>query len=323
MLKGSGIGTAIEHQRQALELVDIEVTRSHREKFDIIDINTIGPRAAYVAHKMRWKGVPVVMHTHTTAEDFANSFKFSNQLAPRLKGYLKYFYNQADMLISPTSYARDRVTGYGVNAKAMEVISNGVDTESFRYDLNLRESFRNMHGMQGVCVYSVGHVFKRKGVLDFLRLAREFPENEFMWIGRVYKNLVGSDIMSAVDNRPDNVRFTGYVKDVVAANCAGDIFLFPSYCENQGIAILEAACCAQAMIVRDIPAYDGWLIDGENCLMVKDEEGFKRHLERLIEDEDLRARLGKNAHKMSADHSLKIVGKQLRNAYESVLEAAL
>ena len=185
LLRGSGIGTAVNQQIRALDYVDVLTTKSHREKFDIIDINTIGPRSAYVAHKMRWKGIPVVMHTHTTAEDFKDSFMFSDKLAPRLKNYLSYFYSQADMLISPTEYARRVVEGYGVKTKNARVVSNGVDTDLFVFDQRLREEFRISHRMSGICVYCVGHVFKRKGVVDFLELANKFKDKSFTWFGRI------------------------------------------------------------------------------------------------------------------------------------------
>jgi len=318
ILKGSGIGTAIDHQKKALELAGVQVTRKHRDSYDLIDINTIGPRSAYVAHKMRWKGRPVVMHTHTTAEDFADSFKFSNKIAPSLRGYLKYFYEQADMLISPSHYTRGIVEGYGVT-RPIKVVSNGVDAEAFRFDQGLRDKFRKSRGLSGIVPYSVGHVFKRKGVLDFIDMAEAMADTTFMWVGRVYKDLVGADVVKMVEKKPDNAIFTNYVKDVVAANCAGDIFLFPSYCENQGIAILEAACCERPLLVRDIPVYEGWLIHDRNCMKATDTEEFLDCLKKLRDDGALRDRLGQAAYEMSGEHSLERVGKQLAKAYETLL----
>lgn len=318
MLKGSGIGSAIEHQRKSLELNGVEVTRSHRDKFDLIDINTIGPRSAYVAQKMRWKGIPVVMHTHTTVEDMKDSFKFSTRLAPKLRKYLRFFYDQADLLISPSEYTREVVRGYGVE-RDIKVISNGVDFDRFTMDEDARNRYRKKYGLEGIVPFTVGHVFKRKGVLEFMDVAKEFPDNKFIWVGRTYKDLGGKEVKNIVENPPANVMFTGYVRDIVAAYCCGDIFLFPSWCENQGISILEAAACGHPLLLRDLPTYEGWLEDGVNCLKAGDNDEFKRKLKALIEDEGLRSELGEKALEMAREHRLEFIGAELKHAYETVL----
>jgi 1,2-diacylglycerol-3-alpha-glucose alpha-1,2-glucosyltransferase len=318
VLKGSGIGSAIDQQEKALRLNGVEVTRNPSDEYDLLDINTIGPRSAYYAHKMRWNGVPLVIHTHTTVEDLKDSFKFSTKLAPKMRSYLRYFYAQADLVISPTEYTRNVIRSYGVH-RITRVISNGVDTDAFRFDARLREEYRKLYGLEGQVPYSVGHIFKRKGVLDFLQLARNFPDVKFMWAGRNYKDLVGADIKRAVKNKPENVTFTGYVKDIAGAYCAGDIFIFPSWCENQGISILEAAACKRPLIVRDLPTYDGWLQDGVNCLIAKDNAEFADHIRRLLEDKRLRNKLANGAYHMSREHTLKKIGAQLKQAYETLM----
>jgi glycosyltransferase involved in cell wall biosynthesis len=110
------------------------------------------------------------------------------------------------------------------------------------------------------------------------------------------------------------------VKDVVAANLAGDIFMFPSYCENQGIAILEAAACEKPLIVRDLPVYERWLKEGENCLKAKDNAEFEEYVRSLLEDDITRLKLAKAAKKMSEEHDLKVVGKKLITTYEKAME---
>ncbi len=317
-LGGSGIGTAIDYQKKALELNGVEVTRNPRDRFDLIDINTIGPASFYLAHRMRSKNVPTVIHTHTTAEDAKDSFRFSTKIAPQLKWYLKKLYSKADLLISPTEYTKGVIKGYGIDLD-IEVVSNGVDTTKFTYNEDLRKSFREERKLSSVVAYSVGHVFKRKGIFDFMEIARDFPKNNFMWVGRIYNDLVDKRVMDAVKKKPDNVNFTGYVKDVVAAYCAGDVFFFPSYCENQGIAILEAASCGRPLLLRDLPTYQGWLEDGVNCLKAKDNNEFKTHLKTLFEDEKLREKLGDAANKMSKNHDLKLVGEKLKKARAYVM----
>ena len=317
ILKGSGIGSAIDHQQKALELNGVEVTTKYKDQYDLIDINTIGPRSAYVAHKMRWRGKPTVIHTHTTVEDAKDSFKFSTNLAPKLKGYLKYFYQQSDLLISPTEYTKGILREYGIQ-KNIEVVSNGVDIKNFTKKSEHSQRYRKTHGIDGIAPYCVAAVFKRKGIVDFMEVAKS-SMNKFMWVGRYHKDLVDKETKKAVEQKPDNVILTGFAKDVVTAHQSGDIFFFPSYCENQGISILEAAACKKPLVLRDLPVYQDWLIDGQNCLFAKNNEEFSRHIESLANDGKKRREMGKKAYEMAKDHDLKKIGKKLISVYETVL----
>lgn len=106
----SGLGKAIQHQKEALSLNNIEYTTDINDTFDVLHINTYFPKSYYVAYKLGHSGIPVVYHAHSTEEDFRNSFIFSNQVSPLFKQWLIQAYRQGDILIAPTPYAK-KVTG--------------------------------------------------------------------------------------------------------------------------------------------------------------------------------------------------------------------
>lgn len=317
MLKKSGIGRAVEHQRRALESNNVEWTKDVNDDFDLIHINTIGPKSLYLAKKMKLKGKKVIMHAHTTVEDFKNSFWFSNALAVPLKKYLTYFYNQADMVICPSEFTRQLLAEYGITPKLV-TISNGIDVERFENFEQKRVHSREKYSLQGIVPFSVGHVFARKGVSTFVNVAKKFP-NTFIWFGTIYHGLLGSrDMLNLVNNAPKNVIFAGYVDNRIAYS-AGDIFFFPSTCETQGIVVLEAAASKKPILVRDIPVFDGWLTPNENCLMAKDDDDFIAQLKEMIENENLRKKLVNNAYCIVKEHDLNVIGKKLKEAYEYTL----
>jgi 1,2-diacylglycerol-3-alpha-glucose alpha-1,2-glucosyltransferase len=318
-LAQSGIGKAVENQRKALELNGVDWTSAPSEDFDIIHINTIGPKSLYLAKKMKLKGKKVVMHAHTLAEDFKNSFWFSNVTAPALKQYLKLFYNQADMVICATEYAKQLLREYGIT-KEIKIVSNGVDLKKFE-DVDLkREDSRKMFSLEGIVPFSLGHVFARKGVRTFIRVAEHFP-NTFAWFGRIYHPLLGSrEMINLVSNAPKNVIFPGFVENVLAYS-AGDIFFFPSKCELQGIVVLEAAASKKPILVRDIPVFDSWLTHNKDCLKAKNAGDFIVQLRELIKNKRLRQNLSRSAYHMVQEHSVENVGAELKEAYEYVLKA--
>jgi 1,2-diacylglycerol-3-alpha-glucose alpha-1,2-glucosyltransferase len=119
--------------------------------------------------------------------------------------------------------------------------------------------------------------------------------------------------------KPPNVRFTGYVDDILAAYSAGDIFFFPSTAETQGIVILEAWAMGRPVLIRDLPVFGDWTEDGKDCLRATDEKDFAEKLRWLMDDEKLRNKLVKNGQKSVQAHSMPEVGKQLKKVYQEVM----
>jgi len=317
-LKHSGMGSAMGNHRKALELSGVEYTHDLKEDFDILHIYMIGPRSLRAIRKAKAKGKKVITHAHLTADDFRDSFCFSNQIAPFLRSYLTYFHNQADLVLCPSEYTKNVLIGYGVK-KEIRAVSNGIDLGKFKFSAENRKQFRAEFNLDGIVPLSVGHLFIKKGIATFINTAKKF-QNKFVWIGRRYKGIEDPRTSGIVKSAPPNVIFAGYVKDIIAGYSACDIFFFPSFCENQGIVTLEAGACGRPILVRDILAYDGQLVNEVNCLKARTDEEFGLQLKRLIEDEQLRRRLAENAHKLSREHSLEKVGAQLREVYEHLMK---
>jgi 1,2-diacylglycerol-3-alpha-glucose alpha-1,2-glucosyltransferase len=232
MMAVSGIGSAINHQRRALELNDVPYTNDLKDDFDIIHLNVVGPRSLYLAKKMKGRGKKVVLHAHMTADDFRDSYRFSNSVAPYLKKYLTYYYNQADLILCPSQYTKDVLLSYGVT-KPMTVISNGVDIDQFKESEEKREAFREENYLDGVVPFMVGHLFIRKGLETFVSMANDMPDKKFLWIGRRYVQVEDPRVKRMIEEAPKNIRFLiDCVEDITAAYSGGDIFFFPSFCEN-------------------------------------------------------------------------------------------
>jgi len=318
LLRCSGIGTAIRNQRRALELNNVEYTNNLDEDFDIIHLNIIGLKSLYLAKIMKRRGKKVILHAHVTADDFRNSYRFSNEIAPILRRCLTFYYNQADLVLCPSNYTKGVLERAGVK-KPIRVISNGIDTEKFHFSEKKRRRFRETYELDGIVPMNVGHLFLRKGLRTFVRVAKEFMDKEFIWVGRRYRRLEDPEVKRIIENSPENVRFLDYIEDIVAAYSGTDIFFFPSLCENQGIVLLEAGACKRPLLVRDLEVYENWLEDGVNCLKARNDREFKEKLELLIEDENLRNRIADNAFKMSQKHSLRNIGARLKEIYEELL----
>jgi len=312
----SGIHRAYENQIKALQAAGVDLTSDPRDDFDLLHIHSIGPRSVYLAEKYAGRR-PVVMHSHTTAEDYANSFVMSDTVAPYLGRFLRYYYNKADVLIAPSPYTREVLRRYEVT-RPIEVVSNGVDVRRFQPSERRRLAARRRYGLSGTVVFAVGLVLLRKGVDMFCQVARQVPELSFIWFGRISK-MVKAETLDVIAQAPPNVRFPGYVDDVADAYAAGDLFFFPSLVENEGIAILEAAAAGRPLLLRDAECFAGRFIHGENCLMGSVAEEFAAQLRRLTADEGLRSRLSAASRAFAERHSLEQVGRRLREIYTRLM----
>ncbi len=312
----SGIQRAYENQVKALHTAGVEYTTDPRNDFDVLAVHSIGPRSVYLVEKYAGRR-PVVIHSHTTAEDYANSFMMSDSIAPYLARFLRYYYSKADMLIAPSPYTREVLRRNDVD-RPIEVVSNGVDLRRFAPSERKRQAARRRFGLSGTVIFAVGLVLLRKGVDVFCETAARLPALPFVWFGRVSK-IVKAETLEIVENAPPNVRFTGYVEDVADAYAAGDIFFFPSHVENEGIAILEAAAGGRPLVLRDAECFAGRFTDGENCLKGKTPQEFAANLKRLAGSEDLRRRLGEAARTFATRHSLELVGSRLREIYTRLM----
>ncbi|MFB6158394.1 MAG: glycosyltransferase family 4 protein [Candidatus Nanohalobium sp.] len=317
-----GHAQSVENQRKIMKERGIDYTTQPDLEADILHLNNMGPKSVYYALKARKKDVKVVIHAHQTAEDFRQSFAFSNILSHPLKPYLSYVYSLADHVICPSEHNREVVEGYTDTPKT--VISNGFNPEKLEGFQELREEYLERYSLEPPVVFCVGHVIKRKGLKTFVETAREMPETDFVWFG--YLNPTGGDSIldsllrgretgKIVENSPDNCTFTGYIEDVRGAFAAGDIFFFPTRNENEGMALLEAMAASKPPVVRDIETFQ-WLEDGENCL--KAEENFENVLEKLVNDRSRRKELGKAAEKKSRDFKLEKVGDDLVSLYQEL-----
>lgn len=286
----SGIGEAIRHQQQAVRSLGHEVVTDPFGDFDVVHLNTPFPDTPLIARWARLRRRRVLVWAHSTEEDFRDSFTGANRLAGLFRRWIASIYRLGDAVVTPTPYARALISrpAYGIRT-TIHVLSNGVDTTFFRPDPQARDRLRRALGIQpqAPVVMSVGIQMVRKGILDWVALARRLPEVHFVWYGYTDPRLVTDDVAAAVAAAPANCHFPGYVaKEVLRdAYCGADAFCFLTKEETEGIVLLEALACGTPVIVRDIPIYRDWLPDGRITHMVRGTgEAFVADVEQRLRD---------------------------------------
>jgi 1,2-diacylglycerol-3-alpha-glucose alpha-1,2-glucosyltransferase len=320
-IEKSGVGRAIKHQMKALELVNVDYTTNPKEDYDIIHINTIFPESYLMGLKAKRKGKKVIFHAHSTEEDFKNSFIMSNQVAPLFKVWLQQCYSSADLVLTPTPYSKALLDEYGLG-KPVISISNGIELDFFYKDESLKEAFRKEYNFKKTdkIIMAVGLYIERKGIIDFVKLAKKMPEYKFIWFGYTNLKTVPPKIREAVETKLPNLFFPGYVsRDILkGAYSTCDLFIFPTFEETEGIVLLEALATKIPVLIRDIPIYEGWLTDSVNVYKAKDVNEFEVKIKSIIKG-DLKD-LTEEGYEVAKERDIKNIGLELKKIYENLME---
>ena len=183
-------------------------------------------------------------------------------------------------------------------------------------------SFRKKYGYtkDDKVIIGIGLYIERKGIIDFVELAKRMPEYKFIWFGYSPLAAATKSVRKAVNTKLNNLTFAGYVeRDMIRAALNGcDLYLFPTLEETEGIPIIEAISCGTDSIIRDIPIFEDWLEDGKNVYKAKDVDEFEIKIKDFLNGK-LKS-VAKNAYPVAEERDQKNIGKQLKEVYKEVLK---
>jgi len=177
----------------------------------------------------------------------------------------------------------------------------------FRESKNLQEKLRTKYGFDGydLIVIFVGAVKKIKGcdiLLDaFLDLGTEYLEKYHLKLLYVGDGPMKAPLMKRVYEKGLNkyVRFLGNIRYEKISDLyrMSDIYVIPSLFEGTPIALLEAMFNGLSIIGTDTAGISNIISSDRNGLLFQKEDivDLKEKMKKLVEDKELRMRLGRNA----------------------------
>ncbi len=319
-ITGHGVHSAfldnLRHLDCANDLLRISPWRLRRS--DILHAHSAGPVA--LALMARHTG-PRVVTAHVTHQSFAGSLSYADTLETYIRGYLGYFYSQADLIIavSPAVYSELRTMGV---TRPIKIIPNTVDCVYLHKVRRRRSEIRARLGWRGKdVVLAVGQIQPRKGVLEFIKCAERLPQANFVWVGSFLFGPLSAEreqLKGIIRSAPRNVSFTGLLprQSVYEYYAASDIFFHPSRHETFGLAILEAAATGKPLVLRDLPAYRTLFGDG----YIATNDNFADVIRMLIMDDGRRHDLGSKALEIARIYDCRGHRADLRAAYAHATE---
>jgi 1,2-diacylglycerol 3-alpha-glucosyltransferase len=295
-----------------------------KQHYDLVHIQT-----PFVAHYAGVKlarilGLPVVETYHTLFEEYLFHYvPYSPRALMRLaaRRFTSHQCNQVDAMIVPSTPMLEVLREYGVRAP-VEIIPTGLQPDRFRKGNGI--SFRNKHGIdkgRPVLVH-VGRVAHEKSI-DFLLhvldgVRRKIPE-VMMIIAGEGPALGGLKKLSARLGLQQNICFVGYLArggELLDCYCAGDVFVFSSRTETQGLVLLEAMAQGVPVVSTAIQGTKDILKGACGALVAADDIGdFSIKVITLLRDSALRKRLADEGPAYAATWSAAALAKKKEAFY--------
>lgn len=175
----------------------------------------------------------------------------------------------------------------------------GVDLARFKPDADARNRIRGELGIaeSAILVLFVGRVNRDKGVLDlaqaFVNISQTQPDLHLALVGPDEAGLRGS-IATICAGVSGQLHFVDYTKTPEIYMAASDVLCLPSYREGFGLVLIEAAAAGLPTLGSRIYGITDAIADGQSGLLFRaaDIDDLTRQLLRLVQDPDLRKRLG-------------------------------
>jgi 1,2-diacylglycerol 3-alpha-glucosyltransferase len=320
--------------------IDRHLPRLKGNHYDIVHIQT--PFVAHYAgvHLAKQLGLPSVESYHTFFEEYLHHYV---PLVPRAlmrliaRRVTVSQCNAVDRIISPSRAMHEALLNYGV-ANPIDILPTGLEQSQFKLGDGAR--FRQKHGiaLDRPALLYVGRVAFEKNIEFLLRmfkdLLKRLPNALFMIVGegpalehlRTYAKDLGVS---------ESIKFIGYLdRDTELLDCyrAGNVFVFASRTETQGLVLLEALAQGTP-VVSTIHMGTRDVLESARgaCIVSEQVDEFADAVNRLLTNKDEHRRLGSlapsDAHKWSsremAERLVRVYGTAIGSPENSSAEAMM
>ena len=245
----------------------------------------------------------------------------------------------ADRLVAASPLEKAQMISlYGADPGKIEIIPCGVDLELF-HPRPKEEAKAHL----GLCpdnhvVLFVGRIEPLKGIDTLLRamalVAQQYPR----WREEVCLTIIGGDAsvspeaLDAEMARLHRLRAELGIEELVTFlgarsqealpdyYSAADVVVMPSHYESFGMVALEAMACGTPVIASRVGGLTYTVLHGVTGLHVpeRDPETLALEIVRLLENPDLRERLGRQAQQVAQCYSWKNIGDRIVYLYSNL-----
>ena len=294
-------------------------------KFDVVHTHSPFVLGGIGAHWARYNFVPLVWTFHTLYHHYAH---YSIASPRTSRAYIMWrvgsMLRKSDRVIAP-SHAVERVIKKLFADAPTQVLPTGVDLKKFGGGDGNRVRREFGFAPDETVLLYVGRMAPEKNLGFLLRalapLLKTRPARLLMVGGG--PSVENAREMARKMGLEHRVTFTGFIdaKTIADYFAAGDIFAFASRTETQGLSISEALCAGKpCVVVNAMGAAEALDPDGDGFLVPASESRFREACARLIDDPQLRQKMGARALERAPLFAQERRVDELLALYETVIE---
>jgi len=327
-VKGQGVGSAYLEQ---LDLVtkglDDRYTVEVNKKIcaDIMHYHTINLDHYLTLPIVKAKKSVTVGAVHFLPETVDGSLELPKFAQDIFYKYIIAFYKSMDYLVTVNPIFIDKLEAYGIPKNKISYIPNYVSKEKFyKMDPLEKAAARRKHEIpaEKFVVLCAGQLQVRKGIFEFIEIAKAMPEVQFIWAGGFsFGNITSGykEVKAILENPPSNVKFTGIVERNVMNELynIADVMFLPSFNELFPMIILEAMNCNVPILLRDLDIYPKILFDF--YLKGNTNEEFINHITALKENKQFKEECIRKSLEGSNFYSRENVLSMWQDFYNEIL----
>ena len=298
-----------------------------REGFTELIISTPGPIGITALLAAKTLGLRTSGIYHTDFPQYVRILTDDNFLETLTWNYMKWFYEQLDLLYVNSEGYRCAWIDRGIAADKIRILPRGLDTALFHPSRRDPE-FWKKHGIApgATVLLYVGRVSKEKDLdvivgmwrrlanlgskkedLGSARLATDPPDflnpkSHFLNSSVLALAIVGDGpYLKELRQLLPDAAFTGSLTglELASAFASADVFLFPSTTDTFGNVILEALASGVPCVVSDQGGPKDLIVHGTTGYVTRalDVADFAAHVEKIARDPARRQAMGLEAHR--------------------------
>ena len=302
---------------------------SAKYQVDIIHAHLSNSLNEFAIPRYTRKNIPLVITYHGDPERDLGGIIYKTGVFFYAKYILNKVLSYADVIISPSEYYIDESRFLGKYRDKIVVIPNGINMEDFDIQYS-KEECREKLGLpvDENMILFVGNLSPYKGPDVLIRamseISKKVPDTKLVFVGR---GRMKEELEKLCKNTgvERNVKFAGFVEESLKPLYykAADVFVLPSMMitESFGIVNLEAMACGVPIVASKIGGVPDVVKDGENGLLAppKNSEALAEAIIYLLENEEVRRKMGKNGRKKVENYSWDEIANKTERLYELIL----
>ena len=238
---------------QSLKLYKKELEKVFAEgRYDYVWINNTSKVDVIIFRLAKKYGVKTIAHSHGECVEGGLAKKLLYKSIEFFTAGI--FYKNLDIALSCSQSSADYFYSkrYRKTHK-VNVLRNSIDTGKFRFDEDMRQTFRKELGIdrEDIAIVSVGRITEVKNPLFLTDVLKKLPENYklvYVGDGEMKEELMQKILAYGLENR---VILTGIRSDVAQLLNAMDVFVLPSFHEGFPVSAIEAQANGLNCVISD------------------------------------------------------------------------